>query len=858
MAMISDKLNKILSAVFGKDVRQALHDGLEAVNNETIAATNLSETTKERQDLLDSKFDEQIKNMTLQDPSSAEIVAMRTNNNGVTYETAGKRVAELESHLEEKVNKVTGETLTPNKYTNDDKNKVSIIPTLAPKTYVDTKVATISSGTPLFASSVSGMTDTTKNYVNTTDGYLYTYNGATFIKSSVKYQEMGVANKGINIEKLDNRVLDFTFDNNLLEIAWEIGTLDSSTGSNMSNNKRLRTKDFLVINDYTIEFFNNLSSKFIVYRYNKDNNNYIDNTGFILDSFRDITSEYMYKIVLSYADDRELVSTDVSLLPSEVRFLTKKSNSTNKKIDDLKYLFDNKKFLDLDLEVGSINSANGTNIASTSRIRTKTFLSDSIKVVEFNLYENIKYQVYKYSIDGAYIGSTGFINNATHILQDGFLYKLVFAYNDNRNIDVSLISYFSNNTTLYGKDKIDYKNPYLKKFLRLDYEIGSLNSADGSISVRNDRIRTVKFIPSRDYEITFEKQSNVKYLIMAYSKVGLTPFVGSSGFITDYKYKLSKEYIYKIVVAYKDDRNVTSDNIDYLKESIKISYEELQDSNKDFYFGHEVELSFYPQVSLSDFTMVGDELWAFGTSNDENIDYGDIKIFTLDFNTKTASLINTIKHNLGHCNTVDYCKETDTIILGNGSASYDLQGKIILVPNISTLKNNEQININENCIIIDCSQYNLGTKFNLVWGESNKSQFNIAYLITDDTSNIRRIMLGKGANNLGLGQFINGKNNSEFNGTFKILDEYHQETDGYPECIQGGDFHRGVVYTGIGHDGLWYWKNKLNVDGTITKESYRENMYNADGTLYYSKMGGVCINDDYLMLGVGDIYIFKK
>lgn len=101
MAMISDKLNKILSAVFGKDVRRALHDGLEAVNNETIAATNLSKTTKERQDLLDSKFDEQIKNMTLQDPSSAEIVAMRTNNNGVTYETAGKRVAELESHLEE-------------------------------------------------------------------------------------------------------------------------------------------------------------------------------------------------------------------------------------------------------------------------------------------------------------------------------------------------------------------------------------------------------------------------------------------------------------------------------------------------------------------------------------------------------------------------------------------------------------------------------------------------------------------------------------------------------------------------------------------------------------------------------------
>lgn len=111
MAIISDKLNKILSAVFGKDVRQALHDGLEAVNNETVAATNLSRRTEKRQDLLDSKFDEQIKNMTLKDPSSAEIVAMRTDLNGTTHQTAGKRVDELELHLEEKANIIVCEEI---------------------------------------------------------------------------------------------------------------------------------------------------------------------------------------------------------------------------------------------------------------------------------------------------------------------------------------------------------------------------------------------------------------------------------------------------------------------------------------------------------------------------------------------------------------------------------------------------------------------------------------------------------------------------------------------------------------------------------------------------------------------------
>ena len=93
MAIISDKLNKILSAVFGKDVRQALHDGLDAINKET-------ESTTSRQDYLDRKYDEQIKNMTLQDPSSAEIVDMRVAANGTTFEKAGDRLNYFDKQLE--------------------------------------------------------------------------------------------------------------------------------------------------------------------------------------------------------------------------------------------------------------------------------------------------------------------------------------------------------------------------------------------------------------------------------------------------------------------------------------------------------------------------------------------------------------------------------------------------------------------------------------------------------------------------------------------------------------------------------------------------------------------------------------
>lgn len=65
-------------------------------------------------------------------------------------------------------------------------------------------VAKISSGTPLFASNLDEMTDTTKNYVNTSDGYLYVYNNTKFIKSDIMYQSMGIADNSIDYIKLND------------------------------------------------------------------------------------------------------------------------------------------------------------------------------------------------------------------------------------------------------------------------------------------------------------------------------------------------------------------------------------------------------------------------------------------------------------------------------------------------------------------------------------------------------------------------------------------------------------------------------------------------------------------------------
>lgn len=69
-------------------------------------------------------------------------------------------------------------------------------------------VAKISSGTPLFATSTVGMTDITKNYVNTTDGYLYIYSGGAWTKTGILYQSTGLNDSSVMPLKLYRGTVD--------------------------------------------------------------------------------------------------------------------------------------------------------------------------------------------------------------------------------------------------------------------------------------------------------------------------------------------------------------------------------------------------------------------------------------------------------------------------------------------------------------------------------------------------------------------------------------------------------------------------------------------------------------------------
>lgn len=96
MANIKKHLDNIKGALFGKDVRSSIHDGIDAINKEV-------ESTTGRQEHLETTFDQLTINAG---NSNAEIVDARVGENGKSYAKLGDRLDSVDSQLEHIVNKI--------------------------------------------------------------------------------------------------------------------------------------------------------------------------------------------------------------------------------------------------------------------------------------------------------------------------------------------------------------------------------------------------------------------------------------------------------------------------------------------------------------------------------------------------------------------------------------------------------------------------------------------------------------------------------------------------------------------------------------------------------------------------------
>lgn len=95
----------------------------------------------------------------------------------------------------------------------------------------DRRLTSVASGSPQAVSSISDMTDTSKTYVLTSDGYWYYYNGTSWVQGGL-YQSTQVADNTITYNKLDNELKeDLKPSTNILSSKWISGKYIDTNGA---------------------------------------------------------------------------------------------------------------------------------------------------------------------------------------------------------------------------------------------------------------------------------------------------------------------------------------------------------------------------------------------------------------------------------------------------------------------------------------------------------------------------------------------------------------------------------------------------------------------------------------------------
>ena len=246
--------------------------------------------------------------------SNIEIVdARRDNNTGVVYNTIGERINSVSEQLDTKANK-------------DD-------------------IAKISSGTPLFASSIDSMTDNTKNYVNTTDGYLYVYNGSSFEKSTVKYQEYGLSDK--QVTPIKTSFIEVIEPKNLINREkLELNKKLNVTTGDLEDNSNYHTTDFINVKDMQKYYiYYNYSGAYICsYDENKTFQRYMNNI--TLNDNKQISTWLNASYIrLAYESknnnpDLRITSEKPNVFPAYEEYVEFGNKLKNIKIEELNYKLD--------------------------------------------------------------------------------------------------------------------------------------------------------------------------------------------------------------------------------------------------------------------------------------------------------------------------------------------------------------------------------------------------------------------------------------------------------------------------------------------------------------------------------------
>lgn len=214
------------------------------------------------------------------------------------------------------------------------------------------------------------------------------------------------------------------------------------------------------------------------------------------------------------------------------------------------------------------------------------------------------------------------------------------------------------------------------------------------------QVRTYGVITQQGYEIPIDIGTRIYLTDYTSYKIGISwkdanNNYGTSGWITSGYFETTVKGVYVLNVQLKNTDNTAS--VDDVYSILRINGGRLNAVEKQV-----EELTPLPPTASSEISrikivdtinnawgqgvaLVGDYVLMFNASNDQHTNHANIDVYNIsDLTTKLFS----VEHNLGHCASADYNKETDTLLIANGTYASGVDSLIFLIPNISTLLEN--------------------------------------------------------------------------------------------------------------------------------------------------------------------------
>lgn len=530
------------------------------------------------------------------------------------------------------------------------------------------------------------------------------------------------------------------------------------------------------------------------------------------------------------------------------------------------------KYEELILEQGNIDE-NGNDFSHSGSLRTpliNSFSFSSIGVMSFNtsLYS---FKIVEYKEDKTFSKTLVDFKSDSNMnitLSSGFKYRLVIKTNDNSNInkDDSLL----NVKLINLESKLPYElgnlQPYMQErqlVIAGNFRPYFYKTSDTDIAVIFPPRPLYYYFGNGTKYIQLPTTFNNQVFNLPSDNV-LIWDMDSNSIVVQKVY--AQRNFNAIVLANNLYGNITNGYFEKYWSSQTQNIRGYKQNFQDILSKKDV--TGVDNLTSQGMVQVGNQLWVGNASTDDHSTDTIGQLYKFD---SELNKVGRFVHNLGHLNSLDYNSETDALLTSNTSDNTTLISEIILVQGVTHLNVPDSwplINYNDSYVIkIPMGVNNIGG--GPIFGENK----NVVYFMCGQyqgTYKIQKYYLGTGSNNLstsGIGTFISGKTDNEYNGTAKLLGEFYGPT---MEVGQDATYFNGNIYGTFGRRTGKIYKIELNqattteVQGTYSlKEAWILPNYDNNGSNISSEAEGTVIwNNQYLRTWfknkIIDIPIFNR